>query len=76
MSVLPGRRTGDTTVTRTAGALCPLCGAVIYEWRIKELHYLDGRTEPYDDPIVSLLCDCGKAPEDKVQQLSLLEMMT
>lgn len=59
---------------RMSGDICPICGAVVYEYRLTELHFLDGHTEPYDDPITSLLCDCGKT-KDELEQLSLLESM-
>lgn len=62
----------SATSSRTAGNVCPVCGAVVYEYRLTELHYLDGRVEPYDDPITSLLCDYGKDLEP--EQLSLLEV--
>lgn len=52
-------------------AICPVCHAPYREWRLTELHFLDGTTKAYVDPVVSLLCDCGKP---KAVQLSLLEL--
>lgn len=76
-SAVPGHCGSDAVKSvkssRKAGDICPMCGAAVYEYRLTELHYLDGRVEPYDDPITSLLCDCGKTKKEP-EQLSLFTL--